>query len=56
MSSGVDNIPSKLHKKGGEATVTVLTVICKQIWDMKEQQKERKQSLVIPLPKKSNLK
>ena len=27
-SPGVDNIPSKLLKTGGEATTTVLTAIC----------------------------
>ena len=44
-SPGVDNIPSDLSKNGGETT-TVLTVICQNIWEMKEWT----QSLVIPLP------
>ena len=34
-SPGVDNIPSELRKDGGETT-TVLTVICQNIWEMKE--------------------
>ena len=38
-SPAVDNIPSELLKKGGEAT-TVLTVIRKKIWETKEWPKE----------------
>ena len=55
QSAGVDNIPSELLKNGGKATTTVLTVIC-QIWETKEWLKEWTQSLIIPLPKKGNLK
>ena len=48
-SPGVDNISSE---NGGAVTIIVLTAICKKIWETKEWT----QSLVIPLPKKGNLK
>ena len=54
-SPGVDNTPSELLKNGGKATI-VLTEICQKIWEMKEWPKEWTQSLVIPVPKKGNLK
>ena len=54
-SPGVDNIPSELLKSAGEATTTVLTVICKKLLETKEWLKEWTQSLVIPLPEKGNL-
>ena len=49
------HIPSELLKNGGEAKTTVLTAICKKIWETKEWPKEWTQSLVIPVPKKGNL-
>ena len=55
-SPGVDNIPLELLKNGGEATTTDLTAICQKIWETKEWPTEWTQSLVIPLPKKGNLK
>ena len=55
-SPGVDNVPSELLKSGGEATTTVLTAICQKIWEMKECLKDWTQLLIIPLPKKGNLK
>ena len=54
-SPGVDNIPSKLLKNGGEATTIFLTAICLKIWETKKR-KHRTNSLVIPLSKKGNLK
>ena len=39
-SPGKDNIPFELLKKGGEATTTILTAICKKIWERKEWPKE----------------
>ena len=53
---GVDHILSDLFKNGGEATTAILAAICQKIWKTKEWPKEWTQSLVIPLPKKSNLK
>ena len=55
-SSEVDNTPSELLKNGGEATTTVLTATCQKIWETKGWPKEWTQSLIIPLPKKGNLK
>ena len=54
-SPGVDNIPSELLNNGGKATTTVLTAICKKIWETKKWLKESTQWLVISLPKKGNL-
>ena len=53
-SAGVDSIRSVLLKNGGDATTTVLTATCK-IWETKEWPKEWTQSLILPLPKKGNL-
>ena len=59
-SPGVHNIPSEPLKNGGEATTTVLTMICKKVWKMTEWPKEWTQllvrRLVISLLKKGNLK
>ena len=41
---------------GGQATITVLAVICQKIWETKEWPKEWTQSLVIPSLKIGNLK
>ena len=35
-SPGMDNTPSELLMNGGEATTTVLTTICKNIWETKK--------------------
>ena len=51
-SLGMDSIPTQLLKNGGKATTIVLTAICQQIWETKEWIS----SLIIPLPKKGNLK
>ena len=55
-SPGVDNVPAELIKYGGEDTAHALTVLCQKIWDEKRWPKEWTQSLMIPLPKKGNLK
>ena len=52
---GVDSIPSELLGCGGESTVEVLTALCQKIWEEKKWPAEWTQSLVIPLPKKGNL-
>ena len=54
-SPGVDNIPAELLKNGGDEIVSALTTLCQQIWEQKKWPKEWTQSLVIPLPKKGNL-
>ena len=54
-SPGVDNVPGELLKGGGEEIVNALTTLCQQIWEQKKWPTEWTQSLVIPLPKKGNL-
>ncbi|KAI8509548.1 hypothetical protein Bbelb_133960 [Branchiostoma belcheri] len=54
-SPGVDNVPAELLKHGGEPVVNIYTVLCQKIWKEKKWPKEWTQSLVIPLPKKGNL-
>ena len=53
-SSGVDNIPAELAQAGGENVTTVLTIICRKIWQTGEWPTPWTQSLVITLPKKGN--
>lgn len=55
-SPGIDNVPAELIKHGGEKTTEALTELCQKIWAQKKWPKEWTQSLVIPLPKKGNLK
>ena len=55
-SPGADNIPAELIKHGGEEVKKIITRICQKIWETKEWPTEWTQSLVIPLPKKGNLK
>ena len=54
-SPGADNIPAELLKHGGKELTTLLTTLCQKIWDTKEWPKEWTKSLIIPLPKKGNL-
>ena len=54
-SPGVDNIPSELVTNGGEEVVKALTAIRQWIWEQYKWPKEWTQSLMIPLPKKGNL-
>ena len=55
-SPGVDNIPGELIKNGGPEMINALTVICQRIWTTKEWPKTWTQSIMLPLPKKGNLK
>ena len=54
-SAGVDNIPAELVQAGGEDVITAPTLICNKIWQTGEWSTLWTQSLVITLPKKSNL-
>lgn len=54
-SPGADNIPAELIKHGGEPVLRLLTTICQKLWQTKEWPNEWTQSLIIPLPKKGNL-
>ena len=51
-SAGVDNIPAKLVRAGGE---DVITALCNKIWQTGEWPTPWTQYLVITLPKKGNL-
>ncbi|GFR65860.1 endonuclease-reverse transcriptase [Elysia marginata] len=52
---GVDNIPSELLKAGGEEVNDIFTALCQRIWNEKKLSTEWTKSLVVPLPKKGNL-
>ena len=54
-SAGVDNVPAELVQAGGETMIDVLTYICNRIWRTGEWPTTWTQSLIITLPKKSNL-
>ena len=54
-SPGADNITAELLKHGGQEMVTYVTAICQKIWEKKQWPTEWTQSLIIPLPKKGNL-
>ena len=54
-SPGADNIPAELLKHGGKATTSYVTAICRKIWETKQWPTEWTRSLIIPLPKKGNL-
>ena len=48
-------ISSELLKHGGDAIVNVFTELCQKSWSMKKWPALWTQSLVIPIPKKGNL-
>ncbi|GFR77564.1 endonuclease-reverse transcriptase [Elysia marginata] len=52
---GVDKIPSELLEAGGEEVNNILTALCQRIWNEKKWPTEWTKSLVVPLPKKGNL-
>ena len=54
-SPGADNIPSELLKHAGNELVTIVTSLCQKIWESKQWPAEWTQSLIIPLPKRGNL-
>ena len=54
-SPGADNVPAELLKHGGSALTSVITTICQKIWETKQWPTDWTQSLIIPLPKKGNL-
>ena len=55
-ASGVDNITAELLQKGGEAVEMVLLKICNLVWEGGTWPKQWKRSIIIPIPKKGNLK
>ena len=50
----MDNVPSEMLKCGGEAVTKALIALCQKVWKEKWPW-EMTQSLVIPIPKKGNL-
>ena len=54
-SAGFDSIPAELVQAGGETVINVLTEIRNRIWRTGEGPTPWTQSLIITLPKKSNL-
>ena len=55
-SPGIDNVPSELIKSGGEELNKKFTKLCQKVIDINEWPEDWTKSLVIPLPKKGNLK
>ena len=53
-AKGVDNIPGFIN--GGTQMIDTTTELCHKIWDTKEWSDLWTQSLIIPIPKKINLK
>ena len=54
-SADVDNIPAEFVQAGGEVMIDILTSFCNKIWETGEWPTTWTQSLVITIPKKSNL-
>ncbi|KAL8610857.1 hypothetical protein ACOMHN_056712 [Nucella lapillus] len=52
----LDNTPAELLKRGRPELLKALNTICPRIWDTKQWPAEWTQSLIIPIPKKDNLK
>ena len=55
-ASGGDGIPVELLQTPKDDAVRVLYLICQQIWKTQQWPQDRKRSLFIPMPKKSNAK
>ena len=53
-SSGADNISAELIKSGGEGTVTILHTLCNRILTSGVWPSQWTESILIPIPKKSN--
>ena len=52
---GVDNIPAELIQAGGDSMIDTLTNICNKIWQTGQWPTPWTQSLIVTIPKKSNL-
>ena len=53
---GIDNVPADLLVHGGESVVKIYTRICNYVYKTGNWPKDWTKSIVIPLPKKGNLK
>jgi len=54
-AAGIDNIPGELIHNGGKPVIDVLHRLCEQIWRTNAWPKQWVQYVIIPLPKKGNL-
>ena len=55
-ASGDDGIPADLFQVLNDDAVKVLHSVCQQIWKPQQRPQDRKRSVFIPIPKKSNTK
>ena len=55
-AAGFDNLTAELIRNGGEMTIEVLHKICNSVWRNKEWPTQWTKSLIVPLPKKGDLK
>ena len=52
----IDNVSSKLLKGGGEALNDIITKLCQKVWSTNQWPDLWSTSLIIPIPKKGDLK
>jgi hypothetical protein len=55
-AAGIDNITGELLQNGGECTIDILLKICNAVWRTGDWPEQWTHSIIIPLPKKGNLK
>ena len=53
---GIDGIPAELLKQGGKEMVKRITRLCNHVWKSGEVPRDWKDVIIIPLPKKGDLK
>jgi hypothetical protein len=55
-SAGIDDIQAELLKHGGENTTRQIQQLCNRIWETGEVPRDWRDGIIIPLPKKGDLK
>ena len=55
-ASGGDRIPAELFEILNDDAVTVLHLVCQQIWKAQQWSQDSKKSVFIPIPKEGNAK
>ena len=55
-SAGIDGIQAELLKHGGEETTKKILQLCNRIWETGEVPRDWRDGIIIPLPKKGDLK
>jgi len=55
-AAGIDSIQGELLHNGGKPAIDVLHRLCEKIWRTNAWPKQWDQSVIIPIPKKGNLK